>query len=162
MKRSFLFMVLILALVGCRNRQPITKTTTVTDTVYTTETIVERDTVLYTDTSSVGLSFDCDSLFKALQSASKPLKMKQKNANLVFKIEPGGRLHARASCDSLKVELAIKDKIIKELRKRSEKTTVEIPVKYIPRFVEILAWIGGVLSLIVLVALVIQITKFFR
>lgn len=63
----------------------------------------------------------------------------------------------------VETKLRLKDQIIKELRSKTSDTVKIVKEKYIPKFIKILAWIGGVcLSLLLLYIIAVVLVKYMK
>lgn len=153
-------LLMLLVLAGCQGGRSVQRSTVVHDTTYVDVVRVERDTLLVTERAGVDISFDCDSLMKALSEAGTKRVQKQfKNASITISAGRDGRLTADCDCDTLSIEAKLRDTIRREFRNRSETTTIRVPVKYVPGWVKLFAYIGGAVSAGVLGILTFQLIK---
>ena len=143
---------------SCRTPQPIVQTEF-------KEVIVERevrDTIvtIQPDSASIKALLECDSagnvLVKELQ------EVQGKNVALQAKLKQtnkGTALVVDCKTDSLERVIALQNEKISELNNNKQTETIE--VKYIPAFVKVMAWIGGALTLLLLIWVVLKVYRRF-
>lgn len=171
-KIMFLLALVVVALMStsCSSQFYCKFCPTTTTTIHTIEvkdtTIIKeiiRDTtitvILPADTVITVLVVECDSLGFAQM---KEHVIKSKNMVARLKIE-NGKLTQNIThlLDSLDVTIQIRDREITNLKSHIEnldkKEIKQVP--HIPKWVKILAWIGAVLSLLILITLIYNIAK---
>lgn len=155
MNRSTFITMLVLAALaaGCRNGLPVTNTVIVHDTTTVVNTVTVRDTVLITERASVDVRMQIDQLLK---ESLKGFEKQFKNAKLhVVRINDTVRI--TCECDTIALTAQLRDRYQHEWRKTLTARQQTIPVKYIPRWVQVLAWIGGALSAATLIYIIIKI-----
>ncbi|MCH4824293.1 hypothetical protein ML462_14045 [Gramella lutea] len=138
--KYFFILLLVISLYGCGSqRRPITNTVSTLDSTYVDSRIRLRDTVIKVPFQKVSISADQQDL------TEKPITKSNGKANVsLFKKD--NVIYANAECDSLELQLKLKDSIISTFRQVKTDTTITLPperIKYIPWIVKILAWIGG-------------------
>lgn len=144
--------------VGCKHTAPTVQTVTVHDTTYTETRIVERDTVLLAPASQVDVSMQVDQL---LNAASNRFEKQIKNAKLSI-VRVNDTINIGCECDTLALAAKIRDRYINRWRKTLTSEVKTVPEKFVPGYVKILAWIGGGVSLIILILAAIQIIKILK
>ncbi len=139
--------------VGCRTAAPIIQTHTVSDTVWVETQTVIRDTVLTAPASRVQSDI---AYTKLLNQALNGFEKQFKNARLTVKtIRDTVRI--TCDCDSIALEAKLRNKIIREMHKTQIKTTEQVPVRYVPKWIKILAWVGGIAVLMLLIGIILKI-----
>lgn len=148
--------MLVWMLQSCKTPQPIVQTEV-------KEVVVERevrDTIvtILPDSASIKALLECDSagnvLIKELQEAQG------KNVKLQLSLEQAsgnGVVTVECKQDSLERVIALQNEKISELSNNKQTETIE--VKYIPTFVKVMAWIGGALSLLLLIWVVLKVYR---
>tara|TARA_R100001369_G_scaffold58031_3_gene84849 strand:- start:417 stop:896 length:480 start_codon:yes stop_codon:yes gene_type:complete len=136
---TFLLVLVLLTLVGCRTVKPTKETVrTVKDSTITEVTYQKRDTTIIIpgDTLKVRVPFT---------EITKEPFIKKSGRSTAIITRKGDSIDVECITEELLQRFEIVDKMIKELRliQESEKQRIEIPVRYIPWWIEILAWIGG-------------------
>ncbi|MEZ7494507.1 hypothetical protein QO206_03355 [Leeuwenhoekiella aequorea] len=131
--------LIILSAGGCKSKATLTETTTIRDSTVTTIKVTPRDTVIRVAGDSLQLKV---SLAKLRENLYITETRNRVTASVGLQ---GDELTVDCKIDSLLVELELRDTIITTLRERLEKkaTVKEVPVKYVPWYIKILAWIGG-------------------
>tara|TARA_Y100001963_G_scaffold152551_1_gene237608 strand:- start:358 stop:1254 length:897 start_codon:yes stop_codon:yes gene_type:complete len=129
-----------LFIVGCGgSKRPIVESVSTIDSTTVTKSVRLRDTIVRTPYYKIGVFKS----IKDLVSSKDPITSNKGNATVSLWAE-NDTIYATAECDSLEIQLQLRDSIINTLRQRlTEKTTVQ-QVKYIPWTVKALAWIGGI------------------
>lgn len=150
--------IAMLLVQGCRTPQPIVQTEV-------KEVVIERevrDTIvtIQPDSASIKALLECDSagnvLIKELQ------EVQGKNVALQAQLkntDKGTAIVINCKQDSLERVIQLQNEKISELSNNKQTETIE--VKYIPSFVKVMAWIGGGLSLLLLIWLVLKVYKMF-
>ena len=150
--------MLVWMLQSCKTPQPVVQTEV-------KEVVVERevrDTIvtIQPDSASIKALLECDSagnvLIKELQEAQG------KNVKLQLSLEQAsgnGVVTVECKQDSLERVIALQNEKISELSNNKQTETIE--VKYIPTFVKVMAWIGGGLSLLLLLWVVLKVYSRF-
>ncbi len=136
-----IFIVMLLVSVGCKSMQPTTQV--VHDSVYVekTKTVTVTDTVFKTEAAQVSISYPCDSFKQGLKPVSKTFK------NATLKVErQGGQLKIDCACDTLSIKAQLRHTIETEYKARSQLQNIVTTklIKYVPWYVKILAWCGGI------------------
>ena len=155
---AVLVAMLVWMLQSCKTPQPIVQTEV-------KEVVVERevrDTIvtIAPDSASIKALLECDSagnvLIRELQEAQG------KNVKLQLSLEQAsgnGVVTVECKQDSLERVIALQNEKISELSNNKQTETIE--VKYIPTFVKVMAWIGGALSLLLLLWVVLKVYRRF-
>ena len=156
--KYLLSILALFLLLGCGSKRMITNTVSTLDSTYVKSSVKLRDTIIQVPFYKVAVSSLQDKL------TEKPIKRTQGNASVEL-YKKNETIFASASCDSLELELQLRDRIISTFRERSTDTQTTLPqieVKYIPWIIKMLAWIGGIALLIlgIKVALFIYKPKF--
>lgn len=136
------FALLTIALMGCKVKKEFVylpgETVHTTDTVTKTVTVIVRDTVIKKEESKASASVP-------LKDVKKGFKHDFKNKDASGSIEEkDGNLNVTCKCDSLEIRVKLQDKIIETLKKKVTEKTTPRPVQYIPWYIKILAWVGGI------------------
>lgn len=131
--------MLVLALAGCQTAYlPVVST----DTVYSTKEIV-RDSIviLPADSSFVRAWFECDSLNQVIMTELENKAGEKVEQKVVFEKSV---LFVTAEVDSQAVYLSWKERHDTTSVKETvyQPVPYEVPVKTVPRWVSILAWVG--------------------
>lgn len=150
---------IMLAMFGCKTPQPIMqeKIVEVERVVTKTDTIV----TILPDSASIKALLECDSAGNVLVKELQEAQGKNVSLALALKNLKGKPATLSVDCkqDSLEKVIALKDETIKEMSNNKQVETIE--VKYIPAFVKVMAWIGGALSLLLLLWVVLKVYKRF-
>lgn len=139
MKPVLLILIFVLV-TGCCGAKRIPTTSVSTLQATTIEKVVrERDTIVNLPYYKVGVAIHQDKI------TEDPIFRKTGNARVeVYK--KNDSIFATAECDSLELQLKLRDSIISTYTELKTDTTVTLPpeeIKYIPWPVKMLAWIGG-------------------
>ena len=176
--------VLCLSMFGCNTPKPLAEsisntefksdsTTNTTTEITTSETIKESDVAQSVDADSAyaKLRFECDSLGNVLLVALEQEQGKRTSLELQLK---DNILKIQAIQEEFEIivkglkrdkEVLIKENT--ELKEKlssvqsQEKQEPVIVEKPIPTFVKVMAWIGGGLSLLLLIWVVLKVYRFF-
>jgi len=142
MKRIILITIAIvcLTLVGCGTGRMAKETIrTVKDSTVTEVTYHTRDTIITVpgDTTRISVPFT--------EITNVPIRKTTGRTTAIISRD-GDNVNVECITEELQQRLELFDKVIQQLRtiQESEKTTIEVPVKYVPWLTKILAWIGGV------------------
>jgi len=158
MKRFFYIGLLLLLITSCQCPKMMTDTKVITDTLTIEKKIVERDTIFFTDTARVAVKVPV----LKLKDASKPFKpiIKQhKNVRVIIK-RVRDTIRFTAECDSIELAAKIKDRFIKEHHKKETVKTEIVQMRYIPKLVKLLAWLGGIALVLIGVKIASRVYKF--
>jgi hypothetical protein len=136
-------------LVSCRSTAPSVSTQR-TDSVAVTETNSFQDTSVYSPADSVSITTEIwtpsstGEDMPAFTLSSPTVTSKSKSATVKASIKDG-ILKVDCNCDSTELKLKIAQKIISTYHSQSEnRSEVKVEqVKFIPWYINILAWIGG-------------------
>ena len=156
--KYLLSILALFLLLGCGSKRMITNKVSTLDSTHVETSIQLRDTIIQVPFYKVAVSSLQDKLTET------PIKKTHGNASVEL-YKKNETIFASASCDSLELEIQLKDKLIetyRELIKDTQTTLPPVEVKYIPWIIKILAWIGGIALLIlgIKVALFIYKPKF--
>lgn len=142
MKRIIFIAIAIVSLTlgSCRTGKLSSETIkTVKDSTVTEVTYHKRDTtiVIPGDTTRISVPFH--------EITKEPIKRKTGRTTAIISRD-GDNINVECITEELQEKLELFDKIINQLRtiQETEKTTIEVPVKFIPWYTNILAWIGGI------------------
>jgi valyl-tRNA synthetase len=112
---------------------------TVKDSTVTEVTYHKRDTVITIpgDTTRISVPFT--------EITNEPIRKTTGRTTAIISRD-GDNVNVECITEELQQKLDLIDKVIKQLRtiQESEKTTIEVPVKFVPWTTKILAWIGGI------------------
>ena len=153
-------------MVSCRTPQPIVQTEV-------KEVVVERevrDTIvtIQPDSASIKALLECDSAGNVLIRELEETQGKNIALELLLRgyknkpnehSKPITELLIDCKQDSLEKVVELQNEKIKELSSSKQIETVE--VKYIPTFVKVMAWVGGGLSLLLLIWVVLKVYRRF-
>lgn len=134
------FIVIVLSMVGCGSTLPTTQTiSTVKDSTWTETRYVKKDTTITIpgDTTIIRIP--------VTQISETPIIRKSGRSSASIK-RVGDELEITAICEQYEKNIELLETQIKQLQKIVELTEKKttIPVKYVPWYTKILAWIGGV------------------
>ncbi len=139
---KYLFTILIaLLLIGCcASRRPLATTVNTLDSTHVKQSIRVRDTL-------VKIPFYKVSVGAAIKDLTEKPIIKNNGRAGVSLWKKNDSIYATAVCDSLELQLQLRDSIIDTYRERSVDSTITLPpveVKYTPWYTKTLAWIGGI------------------
>lgn len=120
----------------------MTDTKVITDTLTVEKKIIERDTIFFTDTARVAVKVPVLKL-KDTSKPFKPIIKQHKNARVIIK-RVRDTIRFTAECDSLELAAKIKDQFVKEHHKKEIVKTEIVQMRYVPKLVKWLAWIGAI------------------
>lgn len=142
MKRIILITIAIVCLtLGSCGTGRLSKETirTVKDSTVTEVTYHKRDTTITIpgDTTRIIVPF--------AEITKEPIRRTTGRTTAVISRD-GDYLNVECITEELQQRLELFDKVIDQLRtiQESEKTTIEVPVKFVPWTTKVLAWIGGI------------------
>lgn len=129
---------------SCSSKRGTTIERTVSDSITTSKTVRLRDTTIVAPSSSVQVKTP------VFELNEKPLVKKSGNATITLSKDKDNILTARADCDSLQLQVQLRDSIISTLQKRfeSEKITTPPPQEKDGWIKSIIQSIGFILLLI--------------
>lgn len=140
--RTFIALLAFILLTSCGGqKRPIVNTVSTIDSTYTTKQIRKRDTIISVPFYKIGVSAPVGDLNETPVTKSNG----RASVNL-WRLND--TIYANAVCDSLELEIELLEETITTLRERRTDTVKTLPpveVKYIPWYIEILAWAGGLL-----------------
>jgi len=153
MFKKLLLIVLVL-LQSCKPTEIVTKEVQVKDSVSVKTTLMPRDTIVTISADSISINIPISDI------TEKPIVKKSKRVRTSIK-RVGNSIETKCNADELEKQIAIKDKLIETYRskKTQEQTTVTIPVRYTPKHIQLLAWVGGVVILLLGFGIVLKIKK---
>ena len=152
---KYLLILLSCFLIGSCARRPITNTVSTIDSTHVERQVVIRDTSINLPFYKVGVSAAANVL------SSTPLTRTNGNAKVEL-YKKDDVIYATAFCDSLELQLQLRDSLIKTFRERKTDTVITLPpeqIKFVPWHIKILAWIGGISSLYAVVRIIYTIYK---
>lgn len=141
--RYLLILLACFLIVSC-GRRPITNLVSTIDSTHVERKVNIRDTIINLPFYKVGVSVAEKDLTET------PLTKTNGNAKVEL-YKKDEIIYANATCDSLELQLKLKDSIISTFRDRKTDTVISLPpeqVKYVPWYIKTLAWIGGIALLI--------------
>lgn len=149
MKRiSCLLMITIVCtlMIGCSPKvAPVTNIHQV-DSVHTIVQVLTRDTNIIAPPAAARLQVKLDRVHEDM----KPVSVVDKQAKIKLSITNRGELLAECECDTLAIRASLKDT---NTLTKSEKAITKYPppelIKYVPWYVKILAWVGGLVLIYV-------------
>jgi N-acetylmuramoyl-L-alanine amidase len=166
--------LIFLGLVSCKTARHSQKTEIIRDSIKTETSIVERDSsiVMPYDIATAFLSFT-DSNAIVYQKDSIPVSINlnhyfaesisikgNKQANLKVSKVPGTHLISlNCICDTVSIQAKIKDYYNRVLKEYSSNAVEIKPVRYVPKYIQILAVIGFMTLFIIAILLLSKITK---
>ncbi|UAB84979.1 hypothetical protein INR75_02815 [Zunongwangia sp. SCSIO 43204] len=138
--KTILYILIAFLIIGCcGSKRPIVESVSTIDSTTVTKSVRLRDTIVRTPYYKIGVFKP----IKDLVNSKDPITSNKGNATVSLWAE-NDTIYATAECDSLEIQLQLRDSIINTLHQRlTEKNSVQ-PVKYIPWTVKALAWIGGI------------------
>src|SRR5690606_36562952 len=143
----------ILSTSGCRVLCPPREVVTEKhDTVFVEKRVVERDTVIRTKRATVTTTVfvPCPHDHTGSRQTFPPVIQKHENATLRLWMDAKGVLHAECNCDEVAINAKLRDYYEREYRAKTKTETITVKEQYIPGIIWVLAWIGGVASIVVL------------
>ncbi|MBA3899739.1 MAG: hypothetical protein H0X62_05930 [Bacteroidetes bacterium] len=155
MKKHLIIVLLglgALSMAGCTKKIHPAKESIAKDSVNVQRIIIERDTLINTPSSEVIISIPLEELLK---SELVPVLKSHKNATAEIK-KVNGNLEFNCFCDTLSITARIKDIYEKEFRCKynSEKETVIIKERYVPKMIKWLAIAGAIASMLIVVYII--------
>ncbi|MGY5253293.1 hypothetical protein [Sphingobacterium spiritivorum] len=133
---------------GCKSSRQVPATTAIIqqDTIRVTSTIRIRDTILVTQPAKASMDIQVEDLKEGFV-----LKNSSRNATVSARVT-SGKLNMDCICDSLSIYAQLRDKMIQTdtQRRLTITKTVSKEIKFIPWYIRVLAWLGGI-SLIIIV-----------
>lgn len=154
MKKLVVVVLFLLGLWGCKTPSPThTKSIIEKDSVYTKVNFIPRDTAVFIPGDVIELKvpiYDLKEVPITVSTSRGSLELSKINEEIL----------AKCNIDDLQKIITLQDKLITEFQKQT-KTEIEyreVPVKYIPKWIQILAGIGALAVLF----LVYRIIKFFK
>ncbi|MDP1708091.1 MAG: hypothetical protein Q8L89_03385 [Gammaproteobacteria bacterium] len=158
MSKTILIMIPMLALLAssCKTTSTASHQLTVTDTTQVDRSVRERDTLILIPSATALLNIALGDL----TGLSRPWTVQSGHAT-ISAVVLKDTLYMKAHCDSMTLELTMRDSIINTLRSRnSVSETVEIVREpFVPDFVKVLAWIGGIALLLLLIMLIVRMLR---
>lgn len=142
MKQLFYIGLLLILVTSCRCPKVMTDTKVITDTLTVEKKIIERDTIFFTDTARVAVKIPVFQL-NDISKPFKPIIKQHKNARVIIK-RIRDTIRFTAECDSIELAAKIKDQFIKEHHKKETLKTEIVQIRYIPKWVKWLAWLGAI------------------
>lgn len=144
--RSLIAIIAFVLLTSCGGqKRPVVTTVNTIDSTEVEKTVRFRDTLIAIPSYKVDVAVPVNEL------TSQPVTRQNERAKIeLFKKDDV--VYATASCDSLELQLKLRDSIIKSLRTVRTDTKVTLPperIKYVPWIVKALAWIGALFLLFV-------------
>ena len=139
MRLSF-YIALMLLSASCASHRPLVENRLVRDSVRVDSQTQLRDTLLKVPLARVRAALPLSDL-----KAAKPFKglmRKDKNLRLVVR-RIRDTLRIITQCDSLSLAAQIRDRIIRETRQKQVVQTRFVRQPYVPGWVKLLAWAGG-------------------
>lgn len=137
-------LMLAVLLSSCGNRRAISKLQPtsieeITDSTYTLEKIVPRDTLITIAPDSLRMRVLLSSL-----PENKPVVVQSHSGMEVRVVRVADTLLVDCATQTRELWIALADKVreIRQLKKHTK--TITVPVPYIPWWVKILAWTGGI------------------
>lgn len=154
--RVIKILLLIFFVTACKSQKPIVDTTSkvVKDSTYVKERIIPKDTLIVVPADSLRLTARIQDI------TEKEISKKVNRLRLSLKRE-GDKIIAKCNEDELLLQIALLEKEI-EIRKEVHtelQTTVNHVVKYVPKVVKWLAWIGGIFILLIGIGVVLRVKR---
>lgn len=154
----FLMLIITTMITSCRTIKPTSTsklTTTIKDSI--TSQVKTIDTlVVLRKADTLKLKATIDKL------TEEAIIKKSKFAKLTIK-RVGNTIQAECITDELKELIELQREIInhyKEINTQKEDTII-IPKRYIPKMIKVLAWIGGVILLLIVIGVILKFVKPF-
>ena len=157
--RSLIFLVIvILTLGGCGTSKPtqLTKTTTVKDSIWTEVQKVKRDTTITIPGATTYIRIPVYELTEVPVT-----KTSGRSTASIRKV--GNNIEVQCECAKYKAKIQFLETIISQYQKIQELTenTIIVPEKFVPWWVKIFAWLGGIALAFGIGLLVIKVIKPF-
>lgn len=149
-----LFTLSLAFLFSCKTVQNNTENTT-TDSTHVEIKYVPKDTTIYLPGDTVVLVkyIECPDMDEVnLKHGKAKIKVKIKDSVLT----------ASCVCEDLEFKVRLYEKMISAYRGHKQSTiiTKTIQVSRVPKFVQVLAWIGGIYLLLTIILIILKITKY--
>lgn len=135
---AFLTAVVLLTATACRSSKPVATSTVITDSTTVERTTSERDTTITASADTANVTIPLEQLKDSFKAEVKGKQ--QARAKVTVK---ANKLHVECQCDTMAINAKLRDTYEQILRNTHRTDTVIVPVKFIPKWVKILAWIGG-------------------
>lgn len=147
----------VLSLVGCKVLCPPAERIVIHDS---TQTVVRiHDTILYSAPASVTGEIALGDLI--IKENFKPVRKTYKHATLLQKVV-NDTLVSTCLCDTAAIRAQYRETITTRLRSEFSKVVLPpVEVKFIPKWVKWLAWIGGFWIVIAIGWLILRVLKWF-
>lgn len=145
----------------CKNLAS-TSETKISDSVNVTTTITPKEVSVFTKEDSVKIQSMVKCPPSGILNVPETVK-KSKNATIKQGIKDN-KMYASCKCDALEVKVKYQDKVIEIYRKHAENTKAVqvVEVEKIPKWAQVLAWIGAISILLIIIFLVINIYNKFK
>lgn len=153
-KMVLIYFLCFLPLIGCKSSTKIKSITTVTDSSSYTSTYQERDTAIVVPKDEASSFIQCNDSIAFIYVAGQPRIQidtilttinGNRQAKLTVQRIPGTTItKLDCVCDTLSIQAKIRDVVTSTNQSKITQKAEYIPVKYIPKIVLILAWIGGI------------------
>lgn len=144
--RTLLVLIILLISVSCSRKAVLQESVVVRDTTYVETKVMERDTVILIMDSGVSVTLPKnlpDDFNKIPESKNGKIKKKDGQARLVI-TDIQDSLLVDCNCDTLDIKAKLYDTFQKENRKIQTEKTITQRVRFIPKWVKVLAWSGVV------------------
>lgn len=147
----------VLSLVGCKTLYPPAERIVIHDS---TNTVVHiHDTILYSAPASVTGEIALGDLI--IKEKFMPVRKTYKHATLIQKVV-NDALVSTCLCDTAAVRTQYRDIVTTRMQSAFSKVIMPpVEVKYIPKWVQCLAWLGGFWLFIAIIWIIIRICKWF-
>lgn len=144
--RTLLVLIILLISVSCSRKAVLQESVVVRDTTYVETKVMERDTVILIMDSGVSVTLPKnlpDDFNKIPESKNGKIEKKDGQARLVI-TDIQDSLLVDCNCDTLDIKAKLYDTFQKENRKIQTEKTITQRVRFIPKWVKVLAWSGVV------------------
>ena len=144
--RCFLLISLLLITVSCSRKAVPQESVVVRDTNYVETKVIERDTVILIMNSGVSVTLPKIlpvDFNKIPVSKNGKIEKRDGQARLVI-TEIQDSLRVDCNCDTLDIKAKLYDTFQKENRRTLTEKNIVQQVKYVPKWVKVLAWSGAV------------------
>lgn len=134
---------------------PQTQTKTIEkDSIHTSVNYVMRDTTIVVPGDTIEMRVPIYSL------TEKPISLATSNGMTLSLSKLNDEILAKCNTEDLRKIIELQDKIIKEHKSKIEYKEIEVPVKYIPKFTQIMSYVGMIATAGILLFFGIKLGKY--
>ena len=148
------FLLLLLWMTSCGSQKDITKTVTTKDSTFVKTTITPKDTTIIVPGAKVRIEAQVGDL------SEKPITKKENHLTASLS-KVGTTIIADCNSEQYEMVIQLQNQLIESYRQRemSSSEEIRIPVKYIPKFIRYLSWVGGITLILIVIIVCIKLFK---